>query len=100
MNNDLIKKDYLKKIKLIQEYNKYYFNKDKPIVNDQKYDFLKREIIALEKKYLFLKSNKSPTKSVGFKPSKNFKKMKHRVPMLSLVNAFNEEDLINFEKKY
>ena len=99
MNNDLIKKDYLKKIKLIQEYNKYYFNKDKPIVNDQKYDFLKREIIALEKKYLFLKSNKSPTKSVGFKPSKNFKKMKHRVPMLSLVNAFNEEDLINFEKK-
>ncbi len=99
MNNDLIKKDYLKKIKLIQEYNKYYFNKNKPIVNDQKYDFLKREIIALEKKYLFLKSNKSPTKSVGFKPSKNFKKMKHRVPMLSLVNAFNEEDLINFEKK-
>ena len=99
MNNDQIKKDYFKKIKLIQEYNKYYFDKNKPIVPDQEYDFLKKKIINLEKKYLFLKSNKSPTQSVGFKPSKNFKKTQHKVAMLSLGNAFNEEDLINFEKK-
>ena len=46
-----------------------------------------------------MKSENSPTKTVGFKPSKNFKKVKHRVSMLSLGNAFNEEDLINFEKK-
>ena len=45
MSNDLIKKDYLKKIKLIQKYNKYYYDKDKPIVTDQKYDLLKKEII-------------------------------------------------------
>ena len=43
--------------------------------------------------------NDSPSKIVGFKPSKNFKKVKHKVSMLSLSNAFNEEDLINFEKK-
>jgi DNA ligase (NAD+) len=43
--------------------------------------------------------NHSPTKSIGFKPSKNFQKIKHKVPMLSLGNAFNEEDLKNFEKK-
>ena len=41
----------------------------------------------------------SPSNSVGFKPSKVFKKVKHSVPMLSLGNAFNEDDLINFEKK-
>ena len=41
----------------------------------------------------------SPTKTIGFKPSKNFKKVQHKVPMLSLGNAFNEEDLLNFEKK-
>jgi len=99
MNNDLIKKDYFKKIKLIQKYNEYYYDKDKPIVSDQKFDILKKEIIDLEKKYSFLKSNKSPTESVGFKPSKNFIKIKHKVPMLSLGNAFNEEDLVNFEKK-
>ena len=99
MNNDLIKKDYFKKIKLIQKYNEYYYDKDKPIVSDQKFDILKKEIIDLEKKYSFLKSNKSPTESVGFKPSNNFIKIKHKVPMLSLGNAFNEEDLVNFEKK-
>ena len=99
MSNDLIKKDYLKKIKLIQKYNKYYYDKDKPIITDQKFDLLKKEIIDLENKYLFLKSSQSPTKSVGFRPSKNFKKVKHKIPMLSLGNAFNEEDLINFEKK-
>ena len=99
MKNNLIKKNYLAKIKLIQKHNQYYYDKDKPIITDREYDLLKKEIINLEKKYLFLKSNESPTKTIGFKPSKNFKKIQHKVPMLSLGNAFNEEDLLNFEKK-
>ena len=99
MNKDLIKKDYLEKIKLLQKYNKYYHDKDKPIVSDQEFDLLKKDIIDLEKKYKFLKNKQSPTESVGFKPSKNFYKEKHKIPMLSLGNAFNEEDLKNFEKK-
>ena len=99
MNNDLIKKDYLKKIELIQKYNKHYYNDDNPIITDQEFDLLKNEIINIENKYSFLKNKRSPTESVGFQPSKNFKKVKHKVPMLSLGNAFNEEDLINFEKK-
>ena len=99
MKNDSIKDSYLKKINLIQKYNKSYYDKSNPIVTDQEYDFLKREIIFLEKRYKFLKNKYSPTVLVGFKPSKNFKKIKHKVPMLSLSNAFNEEDLKNFEKK-
>ena len=99
MKDDLIKKNYLQKIELIEKYNNYYYSKDSPIVSDQKYDFLKKEIIQLEKEFNFLKSKKSPTRSVGFKPSKIFMKVEHRIPMLSLENAFNEENLINFEKK-
>ena len=99
MNNDLIKKKYLNKIELIKKHNKHYYDKNNPIVTDQEYDFLKKEVLDLEMKYKFLKNKDSPSTTVGFKPSKNFKKIKHRIPMLSLGNAFNEEDLNNFEKK-
>ena len=94
-----IQKEYKKKIQLIHQYNKKYYDDNNPIVSDAKYDQLKTEILELEKKYQFLQSKDSPTKIVGHKPSKNFKKAKHKVPMLSLSNAFSEEDLLNFEKK-
>ena len=94
-----IEKEYLKKIKLFQEYNKYYYDKNNPKITDSEFDLLKKEIIELEKKHKFLKSEISPSKTVGFIPSKNFKKVKHKIQMLSLSNAFNEEDLENFEKK-
>ena len=99
MDKKKISKDYLHKIKLIEEYNKNYYDKDNPIVSDQEYDLFKKEIIDLENSYKFLNNDRSPTKIVGFKPSKNFEKVKHKVPMLSLGNAFNEEDLNSFEKK-
>ena len=99
MNKKEIKDLYKNKIKLISELNNYYYNNSDPKVSDQEYDILKTEIINLEKKYDFLKSINSPSKTVGSKPSKNFKKDLHRVPMLSLANAFIEDDLINFEKK-
>ena len=99
MNDKDLEIEYLKKIDLVQKYNKYYYDKNKPIVSDQIFDLLKKNIIDLENKYKFLKSEYSPTRSVGFKPSKNFEKVKHRVPMLSLGNAFNEEDLRSFEKQ-
>jgi DNA ligase (NAD+) len=63
------------------------------------YDLLKKEILELEKKYKFLTHIRITIKKVGYKPSKNFKKVTHKVPMLSLGNAFSENDLINFEKK-
>ena len=99
MRKNLIKKEYLKKIKQFENYNKKYFDENKPIISDSDFDNLKYEIIELEKKYQYLKSKNSPSNKVGFKPSKNFKKANHKVPMLSLSNAFSEEDLINFEKK-
>jgi len=99
MNEKLLKKEYLRKILELQKYNLSYYDKSSPIIADSEYDKLKKEIIDLEKEYNFLKNPNSPSLVVGFKPSKNFKKIKHKVPMLSLSNAFGEEDLINFEKK-
>jgi len=99
MNKVIIKKDYLKIIEKLKKYNQAYYEKDRPIISDQEYDILKKKIIDLENEHKFLKNKESPTQSVGFKPSKNFQKVKHKVPMLSLGNAFNEEDLKNFEKK-
>ena len=97
--NKNIKQNYFKKINELKEHNKLYYENSSPAISDKEYDSLKKEIFDLEKKYIFLKSDFSPSKTVGFKPSKNFLKFKHRQKMLSLSNAFNEEDLINFEKK-
>ena len=64
---------YQKDIKIFKKYNEHYFNKSKPLVSDSEYDDLKKNIINLEKKYKFLNSKDSPTFTVGYKPSKNFK---------------------------
>jgi DNA ligase (NAD+) len=99
MNKNLIKKKYKKKIQSLNYYNKKYFNDNITKISDADFDQLKKEIINLEKEHEFLIDKDSPSNKVGFKPSKNFKKAFHRVPMLSLANAFDEKDLINFEKK-
>ena len=97
--NKEVEKIYKRKIKEFQKHNKLYYDKSAPAISDREFDELKADIINLEKKYSFLRSTKSPSDSVGFKPSKNFEKFKHKVQMLSLSNAFDREDLINFEKK-
>ncbi len=99
MDKNLIKKDYKKKIELYNYYSKKYYNENTSEISDFEFDSLKIEIIRLEKKYNFLKSKKSPQIKIGYTPSKNFKKLPHKVPMLSLANAFSKEDLINYEKK-
>ena len=95
MNKKVIEAEYNKKIKLYDKYSKYYYNNSSPKISDKEFDELKADILSLEKKYKFINSEKSPRITVGYKPSKNFKKVEHRVSMLSLSNAFSEEDLNN-----
>ena len=99
MNKTLIKKKYKEKIDLLNYHNRKYYEENISKIPDSKFDALKKEIIDLENKHKFLKDENSPQKVVGYKPSKNFKKVAHKQPMLSLGNAFDEKDLINFEKK-
>ena len=99
MEKIFLKKKYLEKIKYLNKCNEYYYIKSNPLISDNEYDKIKNEILLIEKHNPNFVIKNSPSRIVGFKPSKNFKKVKHKVPMLSLGNAFNEEDLKNFEKK-
>ncbi len=98
-NKESIKKIYIDKIKKLNKHNELYYLKNKTVIADKEYDELKRNILELEDKFTFLKHKDSPSKAVGFKPSKIFQKQKHKVPMLSLSNVFDYKDLLNFEKK-
>jgi DNA ligase (NAD+) len=99
MKESEIRNNYLKKINELKKHNKLYFEDSSPLISDKDYDKIKKDILNLEKKFSYLKDASSPSISLGFTPSKNFIKSKHRVKMLSLSNAFDTEDLENFEKK-
>ena len=94
-----IKKLYLKKVNKFIKFNSAYFEKDNPIATDQEFDELKKEIIDLVNKNPFLKKIKNISNIIGSKPSDKFKKVKHSKQMLSLSNAFNKEDMLDFKKK-
>ena len=84
---------------LLHEYGHAYYVLDKPLVPDSTYDELMQELIALEEANPSLISPDSPTQRVGGAVLEGFKKVTHPYPMLSLSNAFNEEDLRDFDRK-
>ncbi|MBD8027620.1 NAD-dependent DNA ligase LigA [Ureibacillus sp. Re31] len=85
--------------RLLHEYGHAYYVLDKPLVSDAVYDQLLNELIALEKENPSLIYPDSPTQRVGGAPLQGFKKVTHNYPMLSLSNAFGEEDLRDFDRK-
>ena len=89
---------YKKKIDDLKKHNKLYFEKDRPLLSDAQYDKLKEEIKNFEVENTFLKKL-NLNKIVGSPPSNKFKKIKHLKPMLSLSNAFDKEDMIDFVTK-
>ncbi|MEM7505101.1 MAG: NAD-dependent DNA ligase LigA [Pseudomonadota bacterium] len=76
--------------------NEAYFRQDEPEVPDGDYDALKRRLIALEAAFPNLRSPDSPTTQVGAAPAEGFGKVRHRVAMLSLGNAFTDADVSEF----
>ncbi|WP_374720688.1 NAD-dependent DNA ligase LigA [Peribacillus tepidiphilus] len=84
---------------LLNQYNYEYHILDKPSVPDSEYDQLLRELIQLEEQYPEMKTTDSPTQRVGGAVLEMFEKVEHRTPMLSLSNAFNEEDLRDFDRR-
>lgn len=84
---------------LLEKYNYEYYVLDNPSVSDAEYDRLMQELILIEKQHPELKSNLSPTQRVGGQVLSEFKKVPHRRMMLSLANGFNEDDLIDFDRK-
>ncbi len=84
---------------LLNQYNYEYHVLDKPSVPDSEYDRKLKELVELEEAYPELKTPDSPTERVGGAVLDAFRKVEHRTPMLSLGNAFNEADLLDFDRK-
>jgi DNA ligase (NAD+) len=83
----------------IRAADEQYYNEDAPSLSDADYDSLRTELVTLEAEFPHLIAKNSPTQKVGVKPSGKFGKIKHSVPMLSLDNAFNDEDVRDFVKR-
>lgn len=85
--------------KTLERYNYEYYVLDNPSVSDAEYDRLMQELMMLEKEHPEFKSTLSPTQRVGGQVQTEFKKVVHKRMMLSLANAFNDDDLCDFDKK-
>ncbi|MEI7569302.1 MAG: NAD-dependent DNA ligase LigA [Alcaligenaceae bacterium] len=83
----------------IEQHNHAYYVLDAPQVSDAQYDLLMRELLALETQYPELITSASPTQRVGAAPLAAFASVTHSVPMLSLGNAFEAEDVQAFDKR-
>ena len=80
----------------IKAADNFYYQEDAPTITDAAYDALRKELLTLETEYPHLIAKDSPTQSVGAKPSGKFGKITHKVAMLSLDNAFTDEDVSDF----
>ncbi len=89
--NDLIDK--------INYHNEKYYNEDNPEISDMEYDNLVKELIKLEEENPQFKRIDSPTNRVGGKPLEKFNQITHKIPMLSLSNAYSDSDLRDFDKR-
>ncbi len=93
------KKRHAELSKLLSNYSRQYYIFDDPSVSDAEYDALYQELLAIENEYPQLVTKSSPSQKVGAKISKDFQKVVHEQKMLSLENAFNEEDIQDFIDK-
>jgi len=83
----------------IAEHDKRYYQEDAPSVSDANYDVLRQRNEAIEARFPDLVRPDSPSGRVGAAPSEKFEKVRHAVPMLSLGNAFSDEDLADFRAR-
>src|SRR5471030_1373052 len=80
----------------ISAHDKRYYQDDRPTVTDAEYDELRKRYNAIEARFPDLRTLESLALKVGAQPSGKFKKVRHAVPMLSLDNAFSEQDVVDF----
>jgi DNA ligase (NAD+) len=87
----------LKRLALeLEGHDKRYYQDDAPSVTDAEYDALRQRFNAIEKRFPEFVTSESPSQKVGAQPSGRFAKVRHAVPMLSLDNAFAEQDVLDF----
>ncbi|MAS12511.1 MAG: DNA ligase (NAD(+)) LigA [Nitratireductor sp.] len=90
-------RDELQKLaREIEEHDRRYHGEDAPTISDAEYDALRRRNLAIEQRFPDLVREDSPSRRVGAPVSEKFEKVRHKVPMLSLDNAFSDEDVVDF----
>src|SRR3990167_7824402 len=97
--NEKVKKQINQLRNKINEHNYHYYILDNPVISDAEYDGFFLTLKALEEKYPEFITPDSPTQRVGAKPLKSFAEVKHEVLMLSLDNAFSEQDIFDFDQR-
>lgn len=85
--------------KLLEQHNYNYYVLDNPTISDYDFDQLLEELMALEKQFPEFLSPNSPSQRVGGQITKEFKSVKHQYAMLSLSNSYNQEDLLDFDRR-
>ncbi|KGO33252.1 MAG: NAD-dependent DNA ligase LigA [Desulfoprunum sp.] len=85
--------------RLLNEHSHRYYTLDAPIISDAEYDRLFRELLELESRHPDLVTEDSPSRRIGGVPSDSFTQVRHRIPMLSLENAFTAADILAFEER-
>lgn len=83
----------------IRRYDYYYYVLNQPLISDAEYDKLFRELLELERQYPELVTPDSPTQRVGAPPAEEFAPVEHAIPMLSLANCFNDEELEEWDDR-
>ena len=83
----------------IEGHDQHYYQDDAPKISDAAYDALRQRVNAIEARFPELVTSESPTQKVGAAPSGRFAKVQHAVPMLSLGNAFSDEDVADFVER-
>ena len=86
-------------IKILNEASRNYYELDNPTITDQEYDDYYHELEQLEKKYPEFIRDDSPTKRVGGKVIKEFSKVTHEIPMMSLGDIFSEDEILEFDER-
>ena len=94
-----IKKRIDELVQIINEADYNYHTLDNPTISDQEYDKYLRELFELENEYKEYIREDSPTQRVGGKVLDEFSKITHKIPMMSLSNVFNEEEIRNFDER-
>lgn len=94
-----IKKRINELIEILKKANEEYYIYDNPSLTDQEYDRYIAELISLEDRYPNLRREDSPTVNVGTKVQDKFNKVTHEIPMLSLGNVFNEDEIRTFDER-